>query len=171
MKNILFVMLLIAAFITGCTDCKKQEQTTPTETTISVDSLTENFISYWNNKDTSALSHVFAPDAVVLLNNGNFVGQDTIFNYWTKEQIIKTQNLKTNKALSETSCKIGYYAGNLKLDFVSDGKVLDTGEITFSLIWKNLNDNTWKIQLLHLATIGDKQQKENNKPDNKTKNK
>ncbi len=170
-KYYFFTVLIIAAFITACSDVKEKKNTNPKEEVfISADSLTDKFIDYWNKYDTVSLSEIFATNAIVLLNNGNFVGHDTIINFWVKEQVSKTKNLQNTKVLSETSCNIACYAGNLKLDFVKNNEILDSGEITFSLIWKKQDDNTWKIELLHLATIGDKQKKEQ-KEEKQTENK
>lgn len=144
--KLIFAALLIAGLLTACSK--------PTETA-NVQDLNQQFISAWNNKDSSKVIALLADDVHFLQGNVHFKGKPEVAKRWVQETMPTITDLKTNVVSSDADTHVAYEAGTFSVDVLPDGanQAAGFGEGNFMLLWKKGADNTWKLSYAQLEDL------------------
>lgn len=120
---------------------------------INVDSLNAVFLTGWNLKDSAAIMHTLAPDAVVMNDSLIHTGTEAIAKNWVSGGVKVLSNIKTTSSIKGTSDNLAYDGGTYSLDLtIPNGPVLkERGN--YSLVWTKQADGQWLLTLVHIEDV------------------
>lgn len=144
MKNIV-VALAGAWLLVGC----------QSDETANVQSLNQEFIGAWNNKNAEKVISMLAEDVQFLQGNVRFNGKTEVSQKWVRETITSLNDLKTNVVSSGTDKTMAYEAGTFSVDVLPEQpqRPHGIGEGNFMLLWKKGADDTWKLSYAQLEDL------------------
>ena len=138
--------LLAAASLAGCSKAPE---------VANVQSLNQQFISAWNNKEESKITALLADDVQFVQGSAHLKGKDEVTRKWVRETLPTLRDLKISVASSENDEHVAYEAGSFSVDVLPE--TLDGpqgfGEGNYLLLWKKGADNTWKLSYAQLEGL------------------
>ncbi|UFH56453.1 YybH family protein [Spirosoma sp. KNUC1025] len=141
-----FGFLMAFIFLTSCSRSGD---------TVNIQDLDQQFISAWNNKDSSKIISFLADDVHFLQGNTHFKGKAEVADKWVRETLPTLTDLKTNVVSSAVDNQTAYEAGTFSVDVLplnpSDPHAF--GEGNYILLWKKGADNTWKLSYAQLEDL------------------
>ncbi|GAB3948122.1 hypothetical protein GCM10028805_21710 [Spirosoma harenae] len=145
MKTIICSLFAAALF----TSCSKSTDT------VNIQDLNRQFISAWNDKDSSKIISFLASDVHFLQGNTHFKGKAEVADKWVRETLPTLTDLKTNVVSSGTDTQTAYEAGTFSVDVLPlDPKDPHAfGEGNYTLLWKKESDNSWKLSYAQLEDL------------------
>lgn len=145
----LFTMLLVAAIAA----CNQSTEKTKSATTVNVDSLTNEFLAGWNNKDSAAIMKSIAANAVVMNDSSIFTGHTAIANKWISGGVKVLSNIVTTAAVKGSDAAIAYSGGTYTLDLTPPGGPLLKEKGNYSLVWAKQENGQWLLTLVHIEDV------------------
>ena len=120
---------------------------------VNVDSLNALFLSGWNLKDSVAIMHTLAPDAVVMNDSMIHRGSEAIAKNWVSGGVKVLSNIKTISSIKGASETLAYDGGTYSLDLtIPNGPVLKE-KGNYSLVWNKQSDGQWLLTLVHIEDV------------------
>ncbi len=141
---------LFALFAAGLLSaCSKAPET------VSVQSLNQEFISAWNNKDSGKITGFFADDVQFVQGSAHLKGKDEVSQKWVSQTLPTLSDLKTSVSSSSTDDHTAYEAGTFSVDVLpaTPAEPHGYGEGNYILLWKKAADNTWKLSYAQLEDL------------------
>lgn len=122
---------------------------------VNVQSMNQEFISAWNNKDSGKVIALLAEDIHFLQGNTHFKGKSEVAQKWVRETMPTLADLKTNMVSSSADTQTAYEAGTYSVDVLPDtpDQPHGIGEGNVILLWKKGADNTWKLSYVQLEGL------------------
>lgn len=117
---------------------------------VNVDSLLDITNKAWENKNTEAIKNTLAEKAVVLTNEGKIDGRDSIMAKMVKFDPDVTAKLECVPAYKCVCCCCASYSGQYTMTMAGKDKTT-TEKGTFTFIWRQQKDDSWKLVLMHMA--------------------
>lgn len=156
MKRLLTFFMALALGLSfalfSCTNMKKETGKEEKCETLNTDSLVGLWIKAWNAKDTAALSGMIGEKALLINDGMKLNGRDSIMAKWIKVGLPVVNNMNCDIAGTSSCCCCLSASGFYKIDVGEKDKVVKaTGSFTF--IWKKQEDKSWKMELIHIATL------------------
>jgi ketosteroid isomerase-like protein len=147
------VITIMAITISSCSNNNQTAETSSNENKIaSVDSLINSFNNAWNVKDSKSIENMFS-NSIVYFNGGRAtIGKDSIMKYLVGRGLNDVENLKTIKMSEFATNELALFAGKWSATNKNDSISLNEGNI--SILWKKQSDNSWKMELMHINTLG-----------------
>jgi ketosteroid isomerase-like protein len=138
-------IVLITILLTGCVN----------EEPVNIQSLNQEFIGAWNNKDANKIISLLADDVHFLQGEAHFKGKSEVAEKWVRSTLPTLADLKTNVVSSTADSQIAYEAGTFSVDVLPESPDLPRGygEGNFILLWKKAADNTWKLSYAQLEDL------------------
>lgn len=156
-KHLLAVNLFIILFcftINGCKQNDKSLQKDKSNTQlVNVDSLTQEFLNGWNNKDSLAIINTFADNAIVMNDSLIHKGVKEIGKNWVSGGVKVLSNIQVTSLVQESNESIAYDGGTYSLDLLPPGGPLLKERGNYSLIWSKQSSGNWKMTLVHIEDI------------------
>jgi len=145
MKSLLSTLLVAIAL----TSCSKADEA------VNIQSLNQQFISAWNNKDSGKITAFLADDVSFVQGSSRWKGKDEVSQKWVRETLPTLSDLKTSVVSSETDSRTAYEAGTFSVDVVPAGpnQPHAFGEGNYILLWKKGADKTWKLSYAQLEDL------------------
>ncbi|MBB6610137.1 nuclear transport factor 2 family protein [Pontibacter sp. Tf4] len=142
----LIAMLAMALLFVSC----KQ-----TEDVKVVEDLNKQFIDAWNDDDENKLEGMMADDVDFVQGEIHFSGKSEVMDKWVNETIETIDDLRLRKISSGISGDIAYEAGTFTVDVLPDapGQPGGEGEGNYMLLWKKMEDGTWKLSYAQLEDL------------------
>ena len=141
-KNLL-VLLLVAALLASCSQ-------TP-ETTVklqSTDSLVQLWTDAWNARDVEAITACYAEDAITITDTV-LTGVDAIKTGFILKAAPIFANLSCQKINEKIDTDLAYQSGSYNHDWIINDTTVENASGYYSMIWKKMEDNSWKLLLFH----------------------
>ncbi|WP_460908779.1 YybH family protein [Spirosoma areae] len=138
----------IVVMTTLLTGCVKEEP-------VNIQSLNQEFIGAWNNKDANKIVQFLADDVHFLQGETHFKGKSEVAEKWVRSTLPTLADLKTNVISSSADSQTAYEAGTFSVDVLpeSPDQPKGYGEGNFILLWKKGTDNTWKLSYAQLEDL------------------
>ena len=145
MKAIL-CSLLLAATLTSCTK---------TDEAVNIQSLNQEFINAWNNKDSGKITGFLADDVSFVQGSARWKGKGEVSQKWVSETLPTISDLKTSVVSSSTDANTAYEAGTFSVDVLPAGpnQPHGFGEGNYIFLWKKGADKTWKLSYAQLEDL------------------
>ncbi len=145
MKSLLSTLLVATAL----TSCSKADEA------VNIQSLNQQFISAWNNKDSGKITGFLADDVSFVQGSSRWKGKDEVAQKWVRETLPTLSDLKTSVVSSETDSHTAYEAGTFSVDVLPAGpnQPHAFGEGNYILLWKKGADKTWKLSYAQLEDL------------------
>ncbi len=152
MKHLIFVIPSLV--FVCCGQPSEQAHQEPEATThINVDSLNALFLAGWNLKDSAAIMHTLAPDAVVMNDSMIYTSTEAIAKNWVSGGVKVLSNIKTISSIKGASDNLAYDGGTYSLDLtIPNGPVLKE-KGNYSLVWTKQADGQWLLTLVHIEDV------------------
>ncbi len=132
---------------------QQSQQENFAKTSINVDSLNALFLAGWNLKDSAAIMHTLAPDAVVMNDSMIYTGTEAIAKNWVSGGVKVLSNIKTISSIKGASDNLAYDGGTYSLDLtIPNGPVLKE-KGNYSLVWTKQADGQWLLTLVHIEDV------------------
>lgn len=146
MKFNLFVLLAAGMLSSACS--KNPEK-------VNVQSLNQEFISAWNNKDAGKITAFLADDVQFVQGSAHLKGKDEVARKWVRETLPTLNDLKISVASFDNDEHVAYEAGSFSVDVLPEtpGGPQGYGEGNYLLLWKKGADNTWKLSYAQLEGL------------------
>ncbi len=149
----LSILALVTFLISGCGHTPASESNTneahASATTISTDSLINNWNQGWNTHDSTAIGNLFTDNSVVVFSSKKrFTGANDIMNNWINKNLPSVKNLKTEKISASASSDMAFFNGTYTLDITRNDSVVGNDAGCFTIIWKQQQPKDWKIELM-----------------------
>ncbi len=152
--NKIFCIALTCLVLSSCeTPENKQDIPTLTIVFVSVDSLENNWNEGWNKKDSASIAGMFTDETVVMEGDWIVKGRKSIMEEWVIRQMSKIDNFKTEKISAGVTADMAYYTGTYTLDIVNNDSIVGNSQGNFTTLWKKQDDNSWKVELLHMGDL------------------
>lgn len=147
MKSYSFALL--ATGILSFSSCSKAPEA------VNIQSLNQEFISAWNNKDAEKITGLLADDVQFIQGNSHLKGKDEVARKWVRETLPSLNDLKTSVASSAVDEHTAYEAGTFSVDVLpaTPTEPHGFGEGNYILLWKKGADNTWKLSYAQLEDL------------------
>jgi len=144
--KVLLSGLLLAATLTSCSKADEA---------VNIQSLNQEFISAWNNKDSGKITGLLADDVSFVQGNAHWKGKDEVGQKWVRETLPTLNGLKTSVVSSSTDANTAYEAGTFSVDVLPVGpnEVHGFGEGNYIFLWKKAADKTWKLSYAQLEDL------------------
>jgi len=138
--------LLVAVSLSSCTK---------TDEAVNIQSLNQDFISAWNNKDSGKITAALADDVSFVQGTAHWKGKDEVSQKWVRETLPTLSDLKTSVVSSSTDANTAYEAGTFSVDVLPAGpsQVHGFGEGNYIFLWKKGADKTWKLSYAQLEDL------------------
>ena len=146
MKSSLYALLAAGLLASSCSKAPEK---------VNVQSLNQEFISAWNNKDAGKISAFLADDVQFVQGSAHFKGKDEVSQKWVRETLPTLNDLKISVASSANDEHVAYEAGSFSVDVLPEapGEPHGYGEGNYILLWKKAADNTWKLSYAQLEDL------------------
>ena len=138
--------LLAAGWLSS--SCSKAPEAT-------VQSLNQQFIAAWNNKEESKITALLADDVQFVQGSSHLKGKEEVSRQWVRATLPTLRDLKISVASSENDEHTAYEAGSFSVDVLPEapGEPQGYGEGNYILLWKKAADNTWKLSYAQLEDL------------------
>ncbi|HEX8329852.1 MAG TPA: nuclear transport factor 2 family protein [Hymenobacter sp.] len=145
MKALLY-SLLVAATLTSCTKADEA---------VNIQSLNQEFIGAWNNKDSGKVSNLLAEDVSFVQGSVHWKGKGEVSQKWVNETMPTISSLKTSVVSSSTDANTAYEAGTFSVDVLppAPGQPGSIGEGNYIFLWKKGADKAWKLSYAQLEDL------------------
>ncbi|HEX8504060.1 MAG TPA: nuclear transport factor 2 family protein [Hymenobacter sp.] len=145
MKALLY-SLLLAATLTSCTKADEA---------VNIQSLNQEFIGAWNNKDSGKINGYLADDVSFVQGSAHWKGKGEVSQKWVNETLSTISNLKTSVVSSSTDANTAYEAGTFSVDVLppAPGQPGGIGEGNYIFLWKKGADKNWKLSYAQLEDL------------------
>ena len=145
MKALLYSLLLMVS-LASCTK---------TGEPVNIQSMNQEFISAWNNKDSGKINGFLADDVSFVQGNAHWKGKSEVSQKWVNETVNTIENLKTSVVSSSSDANTAYEAGKFSVDVLPSGpgQPRGFGEGNYIFLWKKGADNTWKLSYAQLEDL------------------
>ena len=145
MKALLYGLLVAASL----TSCSKMDES------VNVQSLNQDFIGAWNNKDSGKITGLLADDVSFVQGSAHWKGKAEVSQKWVSATMPTIGNLKTSVVSSSTDANTAYEAGTFSVDVLppAPGEPGGIGEGNYIFLWKKGADNAWKLSYAQLEDL------------------
>ena len=134
--------------------CKSNDQNIQSTThTVSVDSLMQEFLNGWNDRDSLVIMNTLADNAIVMNDSLIHKGAADISKNWVSGGTKVLSNIQVNSLVKEVNESIAYDGGTYSLDLTPPGRPLLKEKGNYSIIWSKQSNESWKITLVHIEDI------------------
>lgn len=142
----LIAMLSVAFLFTSCQK---------TEDVKVVQDLNKQFIDAWNSEDESKVEAMLAEDVDFVQGEIHYSGKSEVADKWVNETIETIEDLRLNVVSSGIDRNVAYEAGTFTVDVKPEapGQPGGEGEGNFILLWKKMEDGTWKLSYAQLEDL------------------
>ena len=144
--KVLLYSLFAAATLVSCTKAPEP---------VNVQTLNQDFISAWNNRDSGKITGLLADDVSFVQGTAHWKGKDEVSQKWVRETLPTISGLRTSVVTSSTDTNTAYEAGTFSVDVVPAGpnQPRGFGEGNYIFLWKKAADNTWKLSYAQLEDL------------------
>lgn len=145
MKALLY-SLLLAATSASCTKAADP---------VNIQSLNQEFIGAWNNKDSGKITGYLADDVSFVQGSAHWKGKGEVAQKWVSATLPTISNLKTSVVSSATDASTAYEAGTFSVDVLpgNASQPRGFGEGNYIFLWKKGADNAWKLSYAQLEDL------------------
>ncbi|WP_201982058.1 YybH family protein [Hymenobacter rubidus] len=142
----LFCSLFVALTLASCSKAGEA---------VNIQSLNQDFISAWNNKDSGKITGLMADDVTFVQGSAHWKGKDEVGQKWVSATVPTISNLKTSVVSSSTDANTAYEAGTFSVDVLPAGpnQPAGIGEGNYIFLWKKGADNAWKLSYAQLEDL------------------
>jgi ketosteroid isomerase-like protein len=142
----LLCSLLVAATLTSCSKADEA---------VNIQSLNQEFIGAWNNKDSGKINGLLAEDVSFVQGSAHWKGKGEVSQKWVNETLPTISNLKTSVISSSTDANTAYEAGTFAVNVLpaAPGEPAGFGEGNYIFLWKKGEDKTWKLSYAQLEDL------------------
>lgn len=144
--KVLLYSLFAAATLVSCTKAPEP---------VNVQTLNQDFISAWNNRDSGKITGLLADDVSFVQGTAHWKGKDEVSQKWVRETLPTISGLRTSVVTSSTDTNTAYEAGTFSVDVVPAGpnQPRGFGEGNYIFLWKKAADNAWKLSYAQLEDL------------------
>jgi ketosteroid isomerase-like protein len=143
MKTILYTLFALF-FLASCSKSESEA--------VSTRDLSQEFIGAWNARDSDKVISLMADDVQFLQGEVLFRGKSEVSDKWVRETMGTIADLKLYPVSSGVDTKTAYEAGTFSVDVLPEapGEPRGLGEGNFMLLWKKMDDGSWKLSYAQL---------------------
>jgi ketosteroid isomerase-like protein len=146
--------LLIIA-VSALASCVRPTDIYTAAPSLNIDSLTREFLTGWNAKDSLVIAESIANNAVVISDAYVHSGFADITKGWKSAGVTIIGNLKASSLISGSDNKIAYDAGTLSFGLQgSDDNVLQEAG-NYNLVWTRQYNGEWKLTYINFQHVQD----------------
>ncbi len=141
----LLIMLSMAFLFASCSNSEQ----------VNVEELNRAFIDAWNDNDERKLEEMLADDVDFVQGEIHYRGKAEVADKWVNETIETIDDLRLRTISSGVDEGIAYEAGTFTVDVLplAPGEPEGEGEGNFMLLWKKMEDGTWKLAYAQLEDL------------------
>lgn len=151
MKNLIFVPLA-CLLIAACQSPSVKDNSGNTPT-VSPDSLTNAWITSWNQPDSAAVRGAFQEDALAFMDTiVPAIGMAAMDTQWLNHNIGLVHNIVIRPLSSESDGQLAFGSYSGTLDFTENNKHFNQ-RFALNLLWKKQPDNNWKIAFIQINSV------------------
>lgn len=120
-----------------------------------VEDLNKQFIDAWNDDDENKLEEMMAEDVDFVQGEIHYNGKAEVMDKWVNETIETIDDLRLRTISQGVSGDIAYEAGTFSVDVLPEapGQPGGEGEGNYMLLWKKMEDGTWKLSYAQLEDL------------------
>jgi len=140
------LILFVALLFSGCSN--KEEQ-------VDVEALNKEFIDAWNDEDADKVVSMLADDVDFLQGEVHYSGKSEVADEWVEATIGTIEDLDLKSVSTGVGENIAYEGGTFSVDVLptGPGQPAGKGEGNYMLLWKKVEDGTWKLSYAQLEDL------------------